>query len=116
MKRKMPALVSTAILTVIILFMWIAFSVYRVLTDQPPISVPPEILEPISPTLDKEALATLSQRTYFEEADVPETFVNQGPQVTQQLSVPEATPASTISPSPASEATGSAELTTTPTP
>lgn len=112
MKRKTPALVSTAILTVITIFMWIAFSIYRILSAQPPINVAPEILAPISPTLDSEVLATLVERTYFGEADVPETFVNQGPQITQEL--PQENPTLTISPSVTPEATGSGELTPTP--
>jgi hypothetical protein len=85
--------------------MWIAFSVYRILTSQPPVNVPPEILEPISPTLDREILATLSQRDFFAEGEVSETFVNQGPQ---------ASPTLTITPSITPEATGSGQLTPTP--
>lgn len=105
MKRKTPAIVSVAILTVITIFMWIALSVYRTLTAQPPLTVSPEILEPISPILDRETLVMLAERTYFEEADVPETFVSEGPQVSQEL---------VISPIPTEEATTSAELTPTP--
>ncbi|OGM15867.1 hypothetical protein A2V56_05330 [Candidatus Woesebacteria bacterium RBG_19FT_COMBO_42_9] len=116
MKKKTPALVSTAILTVITIFMWIAFSVYRALITQPSVNVPPEILEPISPDLDRETLASLAARTYFGETDVPETFVNQGPQITQELSQenPTLTPPAGGSPSVTPEATGSGELTPTP--
>jgi|SRR3989304_199548 len=113
MKRKTPALVNTAILTLITIFMWIAFSVYRILASQPPINVPPEILEPISPALDRQVLAAVSERTFFEEGQVSNTFIYQGPQISQQLSAPSA-PTLTITPSITPEATGSGQLTPTP--
>jgi len=113
MKKKTPALVNTAILTVITLTLWIGFSIYRILTQEPPLVVSQEVLEPISPELDKEVLKTLSSRTYYSEGETQETFVYQGPEINQELSS-QTSPTLTISPSPTSEATSSGDLTPTP--
>lgn len=110
MKKKTPPIVSTAILTVITVFMWIAFSVYRVFTSTPPVNIPPEILEPISPTLDSETLASLASKTYFEEGTVPPTFVSTGPEANQNFSL-SPTPELSATPEPTTSATGSGELT-----
>ena len=112
MKRKTPTIVSIAILTVITIFMWIAFSVYRVLTTEPPINIPPEILAPISPTLDKDVLASLPSKSYFEDGSVSPTFVFQGQVANQSFSLsPTPITTLTLTPSPTSVATGSGQIT-----
>jgi hypothetical protein len=68
-KPPAPKLVTVAIFTTITVIFWIFFSVYTVLTQTPDIKVPPELLVPIDPTLDIEALEELSQRVHFEESD-----------------------------------------------
>lgn len=101
-KAKTPGIVTTAIITTITLFTWIIFSVYRALTTTPPVNVPPEILVPLSPELDTQALAHLAERLYFEEGQ------------TQPILIPEEVPEPTITPtstpleSPTPEATPSA--------
>ena len=71
MKRpRAPKIVTVAILTTITIVAWIFFSVYRVLTQEPPVSVPEQILAPINPTLDAQALDRLENRIYFEENEV----------------------------------------------
>jgi len=66
-KAKTPGLVTTAIITTITIFTWIVFSVYRAFSSVPPVNVPPEIIAPLSPELNREALAKLEGRLYFEE-------------------------------------------------
>lgn len=95
-KQKTPSLVTIAILTLITVLFWIGFNIYRSLTVEPPEKVPAEILEPISPTLDVEALGKLSARVYFEEYQLPETIVSA------------ATPSSSLTTEEAPEATESA--------
>jgi hypothetical protein len=69
-KPPAPKLVTVAIFTTITVIFWIFFSVYQVLTQAPDIKVPPELLEPIDPTLDIETLEELSDRVHYEERDV----------------------------------------------
>lgn len=69
-KPPAPRLVTVAIFTTITVIFWIFFSVYTVLTQTPDIKVPPELLEPIDPTLDVESLEELSERVHYEEVDV----------------------------------------------
>jgi hypothetical protein len=95
MKRpKPPNLVTMAILTTLTIIFWVFFTVYRAFTTQPAPELAPEILEPLSPNLDKNALDTIQTRIFFEEGQLPE--------------IPILTP--TPSPSPP------VELTETPTP
>lgn len=69
-KPPAPRLVTVAIFTTITVIFWIFFSVYTILTQTPDIKVPPELLEPIDPTLDIESLQDISRRVHFEESDI----------------------------------------------
>lgn len=89
-KLKTPTAVTTAILTLITVFFWVAFEVYRAITARPAPVVPPEIILPLTPTLDQTALDKLQQRMHLTDEEVG-TFV-----------------ITTPSPSPTSEPTASA--------
>lgn len=64
---KTPSLVTITIMTTITVFIWIGYSVYKVLISPPDIDIPQEVLEPLSPALDVETLAEISEKVYFEE-------------------------------------------------
>lgn len=68
-KKKRPFLVNVAILSLITVAVWIVFSVIRVYKKPTPINVPPELLEPVIPTLDLETLNNLQGKYYFSEFD-----------------------------------------------
>lgn len=70
MKPKTPRFLIVIILTVITSVFWIFFGVYRIFTSKPSPSVPPEILEPVNPNLDKKAVAAIAGRLYIEEGTV----------------------------------------------
>jgi hypothetical protein len=110
-KSKTPSLVTTAIITTITVFTWIAFGIYRALTSLPPVSVPPEILAPLSPELDSEAMSRLTQRLYFEEGQTGPVLIPRAPEEETQ-------PSPSISPplSPTISITPSATPSATPTP
>jgi hypothetical protein len=74
-KPKAPRLLTVAIFTTITIIFWIFISVYMVLTSKPDVNVPPEILAPINPQLDSQALNDLAGREYYDENEVPEDFV-----------------------------------------
>lgn len=67
-----PSIVTIAILTTITIIFWIFFGVYRVLTSEAVVNVPPEVLIPINPTLDQNALGKLEQRIFFGEGETVE--------------------------------------------
>jgi hypothetical protein len=70
-KPKAPRLLTVAIFTTITIIFWVFFSVYTVLTTEPPINVPSELLIPISSELDLQALDKLTKRVFIEEGEVP---------------------------------------------
>jgi len=74
-KPPAPRLVTVAIFTTITVIFWVFFSVYTILTQIPDTKVPPELLEPIDPTLDIESLQDISGRVHFEENDVVSPIV-----------------------------------------
>lgn len=62
---KVPSLVSIAILTAITLIFWAFFTAYRVFTTKPPLSVPTELIEPLSPSLDRNTLDKVEGSVFF---------------------------------------------------
>jgi hypothetical protein len=65
--------------TTITVIFWVFFSVYSILSQTPDIKVPPELLEPIDPTLNIESLNEISRRVHFEESDVTSPIINTTP-------------------------------------
>ena len=103
-KQKRPNFVTIGILTVITIFLWIGFSVYRAFTITPSTKVSDEILKPITPTLDTETLSKIDQRVFFEEGEIGQIFI---PTATPTPTETETEEIATESATPATE---SAEL------
>jgi len=74
-KTKRPNLITIGILSLVTILFWIGFSVYRVFTATAPIEVSEKTLSPLTPTLDTNTLEKVNQRTYFQEAEIPETLI-----------------------------------------
>ena len=73
MKRpKPPSIVTIAIMTLITVVFWTFFSVFRIFTSTQPVDIPEEVLTPINPTLDQEALNALETRNHLEPHEIPE--------------------------------------------
>jgi hypothetical protein len=68
-KPKAPKLVTVAIFTTITIIFWVFISLYNIIMSTPDINVDPELLEPINPNLEKEALDRLEGRIFFEEGE-----------------------------------------------
>ncbi len=99
-KPKPPSIVTLAVMTTITVVFWVFFSVYRVYMTKVPTNVSPEILKPISATLDPAALAQISQKVYFERGDVEEFLVKSGSTVPTLVDRDlEASPSSELEPS-----------------
>ena len=106
MKKKTPNIVVISVLTVITMLTWIFYEVYQTLTTPPSLEIQPEVLAPITPTLDSQSLDKLQKSVFFEDSEiVPIT------QPTATLT-PLITPTEEISPTPSEEETPSP----TPTP
>jgi len=90
-KNKLPNIVSTAILTLIVIFTWIILSVLRIFTVKPSPVVPAEILIPVDVTLDTNSLDTLESRIFFEKGEVV---------IPEETVLPTETPIPQISPLP----------------
>ena len=97
-KPPAPRLVTVAIFTTITVIFWIFFSVYTILTKEADIKVPPELLEPIDPTLDIESLQSISERVHFEESDVVSPIITVSTPTPEPSPTSEETPEPTISP------------------
>lgn len=65
-KLKAPRLVTVAVFTTITVIFWVFIGLYNLITSAPPVSVDPELLKPINPVLDQDALSRLEGRVYFE--------------------------------------------------
>lgn len=113
-KLKTPTAVTTAVLTLITLFFWIAFEVYRSLTVRPAPPVPAEIIMPLNPTLDAESLNKLQQRMHLSETEIGNnTLATATPIATPEPITQVDTPASD---SATPSATPSASPTASPSP
>lgn len=106
-KPKTPNLVTVVILTTITVVFWVLFTVYRAFTQRPTPTVPPEILEPLTPDLDSAVLAKIQSRLFFEEGQIP--------QIPILTPAPSALPSPQATPSPTPTATSEATLSPTPT-
>ena len=85
-KNKLPNIVSTAILTLIVILSWIVLSVLRVFTTEPTPPVSADILSPINATLDTNSLEMLENRIFFERGkDITQLAPEESP-------LPEETP------------------------
>lgn len=101
-KAKTPSLVTLAVLTTITVLFWVFFSVYRIFSSEPSPNIPAEILEPVSPTLDRSLIDKIEGRIFFREGEVTTQI---------QIATPTATPTETPTASP----TASPTLSPTPT-
>lgn len=111
-KNKVPGLITILIATLITVVAWIGFSIYRAFANKPTPNVSQAVLQPLTPSLDKNIIDKIQGRLYFDESVIPEPSI--GPTETQG---PAQTPVPEISPTPV--ATGSAvpsATTLTPTP
>ena len=63
-KNKLPNLVVLMILTLITAIFWISFSVYRAFSVETSVTVPDEIIAPLTPKLDTTVVEEMKNRIY----------------------------------------------------
>ena len=69
-KLKTPTAVTTAVLSLITIFFWAGFEIYRSLTVKPTPVVQAEIVNPLNPTLDTKTLEGLQQRLFLDDSQI----------------------------------------------
>lgn len=109
-KPKTPTAVTSAILTLITVFFWAGFQIYRSLATKAPPVVPQEVIEPLDPNLDITTLNSIGQRLYFQDSDIGNIQASSVPvpiETPQPTSIP-GSPVSSASATPTTEATPSA--------
>ena len=75
--KKAPNLVTIGILTVITVFFWIIFSVFRLLSTPIKVDVSAEVLAPLSPTLDSQVLEGINEKIFFSDSEIGETQITE---------------------------------------
>lgn len=94
---KLPNIVAVLILTLITVVMWVSFSIYRAVVSAPSAVVPAAVSQPITPSLDAEAMTLLESRIFIDETQIPDSVVSQtSPSATP---APIATPVPSVAPS-----------------
>jgi hypothetical protein len=88
-KTKLPNIVAVLILTLITVVMWVSFSIYRAVVSAPSAVVPAAVSQPLTPTLDSEAMTLLESRVFIDESQIPDSVVSQSAAATP---APVATP------------------------
>ena len=94
-KIRTPTAVTSAVLTMVTIFFWVGFEVYRGLTVKPPPPVPVEIIKPLEPTLDTSLLDKLNQRLIVPDSDIDNVKPTQTLLPVFSTSTPSGTPTST---------------------
>jgi hypothetical protein len=98
-KKKLPSLVSILILTLITVFFWVAFDVYRLFTKPQDPVVPESVSLPLNPTLDQEVLNQLKQTVFLEDSEIGDLVTSpSNTNNSTETPVPESSPSATQSP------------------
>lgn len=97
-KKKLPAIVTTLILTVITSIFWVFFTAYRSVTSKPQPAVPAEIILPLNPKLDTNTIEEIKNKSFLETIPddridpVVETPISTQSAITEPVSSPEPLP------------------------
>ncbi|MCJ7805334.1 hypothetical protein MUP46_01690 [Patescibacteria group bacterium] len=113
-KSRVPSLVTIAVLTAITLVFWVFFTAYRAFTTKPSPSVPEDILQALTPTLDTDSLSKIQSRTFLSEGEIGGTKITGA--TPSATTTPTPSPTITPTPSASPSATPTATASATPTP
>jgi hypothetical protein len=87
-KQKTPSLVTIAVLTVITVVFWIAFGVVKIFTvKKESVLIPTEVLAPVEPVLNKDAVDNLHQRIYFDKDQIFNTILPETPTLSEEEAI-----------------------------
>ena len=98
------------ILTLITSILWVSLSVYRAFAVKSTESVPNEVSDPITPTLDQEVIKKIESEIFFDSSQIPENVAvasaSPAPVLPTQIPLPTPTPGVTPTPIPSPTPTG----------
>ncbi len=84
-RKKLPSLVTIAVLTMITVVFWTGLEIYRALASRPVQDVPSQILAPINPNLDSRVLNRLQNRIDIADSEV-KTVIHEVSEVNEPVS------------------------------
>lgn len=93
------------ILTLLTSILWVSLSIYRALTVRPSESVPKEISNPITPTLNQEMIKKIESGIFFDSSQIPENVTAPSSPVPSQSEQPLSTPIPEATPTASPSAT-----------
>jgi hypothetical protein len=97
--NKLPSLISILILTLLTAITWVSFSIYRALTISAPPSIPQDISQPLTPTLDQNSISKIESSIFLDDSQIPQNVVSETPLPSPiLLATPIASPSPTASP------------------
>lgn len=70
-KQKIPGLISVLVLTLITIVMWVSLDVIRSFQKITPSTVPAEISQPITPSLDQISISQIESRIFLDDSLIP---------------------------------------------
>ncbi len=70
MKKDAPNIVTIAIMSLITVFLWVGFSIYRTITKEAAPIVEETVLRDIDPNLNIQVLSQMEQRLHIEEPEL----------------------------------------------
>lgn len=100
MKTKVPNLITILVLTVLTSVLWISLGVYRAITTKPTPSVPEEVSQPLTPTLDKNTIDDIKNRQFIAPSEFTTTLINTSTPFPSETPIPIATSSATPSANP----------------
>jgi hypothetical protein len=92
-KTKLPSIISVLILTLITVVMWVSLDIYRAIKKPTQITVPTEISQQLTPTLDQDSIKLIETRNFLDDSQIPNSIL-----ITSQVSTSTATPSATMVP------------------
>ena len=84
MKTKLPFGVQILTLTLVTVFSWIAFEVYRTVSVKNTATVQPNIINPLDPTISEDLLNSLKDKVYLNENSIEDTLL-----ISEESEIPE---------------------------
>jgi hypothetical protein len=96
-KQKLPSIIPILILTLVTVVMWVSLDIYRAIKHPVEFTVPTEISQPLTPTLDQDAINQVESRTFLLDSQIPEIVASPSP-VAAGNTKPSPTLAPTVAP------------------
>jgi hypothetical protein len=78
-KTKVPSIIPILILTLVTVVMWVSLDIYRAIKHPVAFTVPAAVSQPLTPTLDQDAINQVESHTFLNDSQIPDIIVNPSP-------------------------------------